>query len=361
VKNLFMFAAVACLAMVFVASAFARDARLDYLINQGKVTEEEVAAAEMEGPSTWMVRDAYDVYIGGFVQVWWKYVDEGDPDNAFSLNRARLKVTGHLGDNWGFVINPDFACAAALQDVGVWYDFGEGSIFAGQKLMPIVLENFTSSAKLDTIMRSAIASELDCRDIGLFIDYGFMEGQVGVEAAITNGTGTNAVETNDEKDYTVRVWGKPFMGTEGAADGLLIAAAYSMGDQQELDAEGLDLGDFDRTIYVGTVQWLYEGIKFQGEYINIEQDLAAGGSNETDGWYALASYDLPVDSMVVTPVAKYEVLEGNAVEEGEWITLGVRLSFVGTHDVKLEANYILEDLDAGEDIDEFILQLQASF
>ncbi len=360
-KNLFMFAAVACLAIVFAASAFARDARLDYLVNQGKVTEEEVAAAEMEGPSTWMASDAYDVYISGYVQVWWKYVDGGDPDNEFMLKRARLKIKGHLGDDWGFVISPEFVGTAALKDVGVWYNFGEGNLFVGQTKVPIVLENITSESKLDTINTSAIASELDDRDLGLFIDYGFMEGQVGVEAAVTNGTGTNAAETNDEQDYTIRVWGKPFMGTEGPADGLLIAAAYSMGDQQELDADGVDLGDFDRTIYVGTVQWLYEGIKFQGEYINIEQDLAAGGSNETDGWYALASYDLPVDSMVVTPVAKYEVLDGDVVEKGEWITLGVRISFVGTHDVKLDANYILEDLDVGEDVDEFILQLQASF
>jgi len=356
-----MFAAVACLVMVFAASAFARDARLDYLVNQGKVTEEEVAAAETEGPSTWMARDAYDVYISGFTQVWWSYAEDRDPDTEFVLNRARLKITGNLGDNWGFVINPEFAGGVALMDVGAWYNYGDGKIFVGQKQMPIVLENSTSSSMLDTIKRSQIAGQLDVRDLGVFVDYGFLEGQVGVEAAVTNGTGTNTAEDNDAKDYTIRVWGKPFMGTEGPADGLLIGAAYSMGDQQELDANSIDLGDFDRTIYAAMVQWVYEGIKVQGEYVNVDQDLAGGGSNGTDGWYALASYDLPVDSIVVTPLAKYEVLNGDAVAEGEWITLGVRISFVGTHDVKLDANYILEDLDAGEDVDEFILQLQASF
>jgi hypothetical protein len=361
VRNLFLFAAVVCLAVVFAASAFARDARLDYLVNQGKVTEEEVAAAEMEGPSTWMAADAYDVYISGFAQVQWNYVDGGDPDNAFSLKRARLEVKGHLGDAWGFVISPEFACDVALTDVGAWYSFEGGNVFVGQTKMPIVLENITSSSMLDTINRSMIADQLDRRDLGVFLDYGFMEGQVGVEAAVTNGTGTNAAEVNDEKDYTIRVWGKPFMGSENPADGLLIGAAYSMGEQQQLDEEGLDLGDFDRTVYAGTIQWLYEGIKVQGEYVNVDQDLAVGGSGEFDGWYALATYDLPVDSMVVTPVAKYEVLDGDVVDEGTWITLGVRISFVGTHDVKLEANYILEDLDAGEDVDEFILQLQAKF
>ena len=360
-RNLFLFAAVACLAIMFAASAFARDARLDYLVNQGKVTEEEVAAAEMEGPSTWMAKDAYDVYISGYTQVWWKYVDGGDPDNEFILNRARVKIKGHLGDAWGFVISPEFAGGVALTDVGAWYNFGEGNLFVGQTKTPIVLENITSSSQLDTINRSQIADQLDRRDLGVFVDYGLLEGQVGIEAAVTNGMPANTAEVNDEKDYTLRVWGKPFMGTEGPADGLLVGAAYSMGEQQELDAEGVDLGDFDRTIYAGTVQWLYEGIKVQGEYVNVEQDLAAGGSNETDGWYALASYDLPVDDIVVTPLAKYEVLDGTAVTDGEWITLGVRISFVGTHDVKLDANYIIEDLDEGEDIDEFVLQLQASF
>jgi hypothetical protein len=361
VKNLFMFAAVACLAIVFAASAFARDARLDYLVNQGKVTEEEVAAAETEGPSTWMAREAYDVYISGFTQVWWSYAEDRDPDTEFVLYRARLKITGHLGDSWGFVINPEFAGGVSLQDVGAWYNFGDGNIFAGQTNVPIVLENITPSNQLDTIKRSEIARQLDVRDLGVFVDYGFLEGQVGVGAAVTNGTGANTAETNDAKDYTIRVWGKPFLGTEGPADGLLIGAAYSMGDQQELDAAGVDLGDFDRTIYAATVQWVYEGIKVQGEYVNVDQDLAGGGSNGTDGWYALASYDLPVDSMVVTPLAKYEMLDGDVVEDGTWITLGVRISFVGTHDVKLDANYILEDLDVGEDVDEFILQLQASF
>jgi hypothetical protein len=361
VKKLFLLAGVACLALMFAASAFARDARLDYLVNQGKVTEEEIAAAEMEGPNNWMAKSAYDIYISGWVQVGWYYVDGGDPDNEFTLNHARLKIMGKLGEAWGFVVSPEFAGGAALTDVGAWYNFGDGKIFAGQTKVPIVLENMTFSNHLDTINRSEIATQLDDRDLGLFLDYGLMEGKVGIEAAATNGTGTNAAETNDAMDYTIRVWGKPFMGSENPADGLLVAAAYSMGEQQELDANGVDVGDFDRTIYVGTVQWFYEGIKVQGEYVNIEQDVAAGGSNETDGWYALASYDLPVDSMVVTPVAKYEVLDGDVVTGGEWITLGVRISFVGTHDVKLDANYIMEDLDTGEDVDEFILQLTASY
>jgi hypothetical protein len=354
------------LSVVFVIalslSAFARDARLDRLVNQGTVTEEQIAAAEMEGPSNWMAAKAYDVYISGYAQVQWWYADGADPNNAFDLNRVRLKVNGMLSESWGFVIQTEFAGEVGLRTVGVWYQYGDGKVFLGQNKVPLVLENITSGSKLDTINRSEIARQLDDRDIGLFVDYAFLEGKVGVQASVTNGTGTNATEVNDDKDYTLRVEAMPFKGSEGPADSLLFAGAYSMGDQQELDIDEIDLGDYSRTIYVGTVQWTYNKVlKLQGEYVNIEQDLAAGGSTTTDGWYVLATYDLPVDSMVVTPLAKYEELSPDLGTGGDWVTLGVRISFIGTHDLKLDVNYVIESLDVGEDQDEFILQLQASF
>ena len=354
---------VVCLALVLglSLSAQARDARIDYLVNQGKVTEADIAAAETEGPNPWMAKQAYDIYISGYIQGRWAYTDEGDPDNEFLIPRARVKFEGMLGTDWGFVAENEFAGDSGLRKTGVWYNLGAGSIFLGQTKVPLVLENITSASEIDTIKRSTIAGEVNEYDQGLFLDYGFLEGKVGVQAAVINGPGLNAAETNDAKDYTVRVWGKPFQGSENPADGLMFAGAFSMGDQQEVDIDEIDLGDFERTIWVGTVQWIYSGIKVQGEYANIDQDVAAGGSGETDGWYVLASYDLPMTDLTVTPVAKYETADSDLGVGGDWITLGVRLSFVGTHDVKLEANYILEDLDAGEDQDELILQLQAAF
>jgi phosphate-selective porin len=368
VKKLVLFAIVMSLATVFAAGAFARDARLDFLVNQGKVTEEQITAAETQGPSTWMARNAYDVTIGGYVQIGWEYVDGADPDNEFSLTRARIRIEGRLSDAWGFVISPEFADDAGLRDVGVRYEFGGGSVFVGQTKMPFILENITSSSRLDTINRSAPARRFDDRDLGLFVDYALLEGRVGLEAAVTNGTGTNEAEENDKKDYTVRVWGKPFLGSEGPADGLTVAAAYSMGDHAEYDEFQADIGDFEHSAWVASIQWVWNALKVQGEYVDMERDRGPGGKGETTGWYAYATYDLPVDGIVVTPVVKYETLDPNAValgvcrcSMGEWITLGVRISFVGTHDVKLEANYIIEDVDAGEDVDELFVQLQASF
>ena len=97
-KKLFVISSVVCLALACAAGAFARDARLDYLVNQGTLSEEEVAAAEMEGPANWMAREAYDVYISGLVQPRAKYIDGGDPDSVFEMHRARLTVTGVLGE-----------------------------------------------------------------------------------------------------------------------------------------------------------------------------------------------------------------------------------------------------------------------
>jgi hypothetical protein len=365
VKNLFLFGAVLCLILVFAASAFARDARLDYLVNQGKLTEEEIAAAEMEGPNNWMAKQAYDVYISGLVQAWGKYMDGADPDSTFGVHRARLQAKGMLGDIWNFVIQTELAGNVELLNVGVGVNVGDGQLWVGQFKLPLVLENITSAGMLDTINRSTITNQVDIRDMGAFLSYPFLEGKVGLDAAVTNGTGQNATENNDEKDYTVRVWAKPFQGSENPADGLMFAGAYNMGDQQALDAEALDLGDFTRTRWVGTLQWVWEQIKVQGEYVNIEQDVPGGGSAKSDGWYVYGSYDLPMDSMVVTPVVKWEEYDPDASSlcacGGNWVTLGVRVSFVGTHDLKLEANYVIEDLDEGDNIDEFILQLTANF
>jgi hypothetical protein len=198
--------------------------------------------------------------------------------------------------------------------------------------------------------------------------YPFLEGKIDVTAAVTNGTGANEVEENSDKALWFRVNAMPFKGSEGPADGLLIGAAYNTGETTEFDEEEIDLGDFDRSVWVATVQWIYAPWKVQAEYVDVEQDLAAGTSGDITGWYAYVLYDLPFEGMVVTPVVKYDTLDPNAAaaeflgcEKGDWITLGVRLSFVGTHDVKLEANYIIEDLDVGEDADRFLLQSTINF
>jgi len=362
VKKLFLISCVACLAFVFALSAYARDSRIDYLVNQGLVTEEDVAAAETEGPNQWMAKSAHDIYISGYVQPRFTWVDDGDPESAFDLRRARIKVEGMLGDAWGFVLETELAGDVSLRTVGVWFDTGYGVVKVGQFRVPFAVEGITSSGKLDTINRAAIVGEVDNRDVGAFWGQSFLEDKVSVEAAVTNGTGTNAAENNDEKDYWVRVAAKPWQGSENAADGLTIAGAYNMGDQAAFDAEDVDLGDFERTRWAGTVEWAYDQVKVQGEYIKIEQDLAIGGSVETDGWYVLAAYEMPVDAMTVIPVVKYEELESDIIGEGgEWITLGVTFAFVGRSDVKLEVNYVMEDLEVGEDVDELILQLTANY
>jgi hypothetical protein len=361
VRSLYWPVCVICLVLCFATSAFARDARLDALVNQGIVTEEEIAAAEMEGPNTWMAKEAHDIYISGYVQPWAKYMNDADPDSAFGVHRARLKAAGSLGDNWIFVIEADFANNADLTDVGVGYNYGDGTIKMGQFKVPFLYENMTYSNMLDTIERSQFTSILYERDIGVFVDYNFLEGKVGVQAAVTNGEGANATEANDDKDYYVRVSGMPFQGSEGPADNLMIAGAYTSGSMAYFDDLGVDLGDYDGDAWVGTVSWTYAQFKVQGEYLDGKQDMPTGNL-DGNAWYVYALYNMALDSMTVTPVVKYETIDVNLTEEnGDWITLGVRISFVGIHDVKLEANYVLEDLDIGDDIDEFILQLTASF
>jgi hypothetical protein len=358
VRKLSAFLCVICIGLVAGSAAFARDARLDYLVGQGLVTEDQVAAAETEGPSNWMAKKAYDVMIEGYVQAWWAYKDGGDPDNAFSIKRSELKLAGKLGEGWTIVAAFDPASSSILKDCYVGYTTGDATIKMGHLKPPLVLENMTSSSSIDTINRSKIAGKVNERDIGAYLDYVLLEGKAGISAAVTNGTGSHA-ETNDAKDYIACVWTKPFKGSEGPADGLMLRAAASMGDQQELDEEDVDLGDFQRTIWIATVQWVYSPFKVQGEYVNIDQDLAGGGSKSTDGWYLLALYELPLDSITVAPLAKYEQLDGSG--GGDWITLGVRLSFVGTDNVKISVNYIIESLDEGRDADQFILQVQAKF
>ena len=367
-KNLFLLSCVACLVLVFVAGAFARDARLDSLVASGKVTEQDIAAAETEGPNPWMAKQAYDIYIGGYIQPRWAYTDNADPDNAFSIRRARITIWGNMNETWNFLFQHDFALNGIVI-AGVRARVGDGQIGLGQFLTPLVLESYTSSGQLDTIERArCVSMSGDWGDPGLFVWYPFLEGKIDVTAAITNGTGPNEPEENSDKALWLRVNAMPFKGSEGPADGLLIGAAYNTGETAEFDDMDVDLGDFERNVWVATVQWVYTQWKVQAEYVDIEQDLAAGTAGDIAGWYAYVTYNLPFEGMVVTPVVKYETLDPNAAAmdhsgcvEGDWITLGVRLSFVGTHDVKLEANYIIESLDVGEDADQFILQSTINF
>ena len=256
-KNLFLLSCVACLVLVFVAGAFARDARLDSLVASGKVTEQDIAAAETEGPNPWMAKQAYDIYIGGYVQPRWAYTDNADPDNAFSIRRMRITIWGNLNETWNFLFQHDFA-PNAIVIAGVRAHVGDGQIGLGQFLTPLVMEMYESSGSIDTIERArctTLAGEWG--DPGLFVWYPFLEGKIDVTAAVTNGTGANEVEENSDKALWFRVNAMPFKGSEGPADGLLIGAAYNTGETTEFDDMDVDLGDFERNVWVATVQWVY--------------------------------------------------------------------------------------------------------
>jgi hypothetical protein len=368
VNRFFWLPCVACLVLVFAAGAFARDARLDYLVTSGKVTEEDIAAAETEGPNPWMAKQAYDIYIGGYLQPRWAWTDNADPDNAFSVRRARVTIWGNMNETWNFLLQYDMV-PSAIVIAGVRAHVGDGQIGLVQFLTPLVLESYTSSGQLDTIERAHCVSMAgDWGDPGLFVWYPFLDGKIDVTAAITNGSGPNTAEENSDKALWLRVNAMPFKGSGNIAEGLLIGGAYNTGKTAEFDAELVDLGDYSRDVWVATVQWVYQAWKFQAEYVNIQQDVSEGGTGEVDGWYAYLLYNLPLDGMTLAPVVKYETLDPNETAscncgcyKGNWITLGVRLSFVGTHDVKLEANYIIEDRDEGENVDQFIIQSTINF
>lgn len=106
--------------------------------------------------------------------------------------------------------------------------------------------------------------------------------------------------------------------------------------------------------------------KFQGEYIFREYDLVAGKDREADGFYALLTYDIPIERFdwlwMLQPVFKYEQFDPNrhnSNDREDIYTLGGNIFF--NKYTKLMINYRFLEEETEESNNDLLAQFQIKF
>jgi len=239
------------------------------------------------------------IKVSGYIQAQYQYFENPSiqPDNYFSLRRARVKFTYEAADGFKFVLTPEFVPGnLSVKDAYVvlndhWTK--SFSLWAGKFNRPNYEVEYSSSnrevAERSTIIRTLYPSE---RAIGAKLEYNPVNVPFHLQVAllngadaltIMNGTGTN-LNNNENRDFDnykdlmARATYNLKLGNFGGLDfgahgyyGSLKSNAFYTLNSDYTTLENVNIGDAVKRSWAGAEFQLFAdilgGMSFKGEYI----------------------------------------------------------------------------------------------
>lgn len=270
-----------------------------------KVRQETRAKVEAGGPSAVAQGEKFEKKFGKDAIVTWKdgfslvFLDEKEPDpesrvqhrfnvngrlqadvrifqdddhpqhDRFFLRRARIKATGTFWKYSDFSVEFDlgqssFGVREGYVNLGYWKLL---QFRFGQFKEPFLLENVQSDLYLDFLERNTFldAAKADY-DMGAMVHGDFGYGTYYLAAV--NGTGTNAVETNDDKEFLGRIVLTPFKPDGGPLEHLLLGASVTWSHEKNFipayRTEGVDGGTIPTTAAASQFLFIPAGVLAAG-------------------------------------------------------------------------------------------------
>jgi phosphate-selective porin len=288
--------------------------------------------------------------LSGYTQV--AYTWSNDSLDSFTIRRARLTLAGDLARNVKIKLQVDMLKSPILLDAQVDVQFKPFLEFRfGQYYVPFGRENRTSTSEIETVFRAQIAEKLapgrdigaSGRDIGAMVlgKFSIFEYMAGV----FNGSGINKLDTNEQKDLSVRVGVQPMKS---------VSLGASIYDGRYSPAAGVPAVARDRT---GIDGLLTLGRFFiRAEYMHGRDDLTQKG-----GWYVQAAYDaIPKKLQAVAKWDSYDPDRDAADDRTRILTLGFNWWLTDRTRVLANALWSFRE-GAATDSRTLILQFQAGF
>jgi hypothetical protein len=215
-----------------------------------------------------------------------------------------IVVTGPIppGSN-SFRSNP-VTTRDILQDAWVGAALPYTEIKMGQFKIPLTMEGFGSSAKLDFAERASLSRIFgDQRDIGLMVSSDSKVPYVEYQVGVFNGRGKNVLATGPSKDVGGRIVGKPYKGISVGASGYL---------GRIWDTSSLSYRQKNRAGVEAAVEMYNATLKFEymvgRELITTPQ---GPGKTSPTGYYITAGYRLPMYEFVQF-VGRYDHWDSDA-------------------------------------------------
>jgi len=211
------------------------------------------------------------VNVVGYLQSQFEYqFNEDDDENSFTFNRARMGLVGNIPYDFSYYIifefSPNKDGTPYLLDGFITYSRLAPwiSVSLGQFKSPFSLELNTPCQALHTINRSLVVNRLanPDRDRGVMFS-GKYKSFLKYNLAFTNGRGRDYDEDNQNKAISGRFVITP-------VEFLSISGSYRAWHDPARDADGEiidDADDDERTRYAVDMEFKYNNILVQGEYI----------------------------------------------------------------------------------------------
>jgi len=309
--------------------------------------------------------------IIGFIQPEFQYLMSKDdklniPDEAtFKFRRARIGLTGNIPYDFSYYLmleTSTFVSATGnpyLLDAYVSYSrFKWAKVSLGSFKSPFGQEVNTACSGLFTIERAIVSDQIVSpqRDMGLMVLGGDAETKLNYAVAVMNGRGLGVKDNNVEKDFLGRITYKPL-------DFLRVGASFRYGWP--------NVSDKTRTSFAGELQFDYNNIFVQAEYIYDEGDYnrSAGGGcgsspmtlgEKRDGFYAMAGYTTP---WAVQPMVKFEMFDPDKdLDEDHYMVTSFGANYHFNDRTRLQVYYLYKAEYALEvPNDALQVQLQVKF
>lgn len=226
-------------------------------------------------------------------------------DDGTEFRRTRLYISGSIHDEVEFKAQYDFAGgAAAFKDVYIAFPaFPAGKLTVGQFKEPFSLEELTSSNSITFMERGLPNAFSPSRSTGVMLADD-LDGRFTWAAGVFRDSNDQGMQVSDsELSATARVTGLVYSENDGQ-DLLHLGAAVSRrspnGDaaqwrerpENHLSPRFVDTGVFasDESTLVGLeAAWVAGPVSVQGEYIQAQNQLVAGGDATFSGFYVEGS------------------------------------------------------------------------
>jgi hypothetical protein len=292
------------------------------------------------------------IVLGGLVHE--VYAIGPDRTGTFTAKCAFLGVKGNLNDYAQFKILGQFAGSPKLLDGYITISpHQEWSFRLGQYKPAFGTDALTPTSAMPFVNGSLAKGHCTGRDVGLDVSYRkkfSKEYSLKLTAGVVNGSGPNASDVNNNKNFVARA--------EVTLGGMFtIAPNAYLGKTNEVDSLKEDMRDYGSSL---TWKWRQEIVV--AEYIQSKR-----GETKRNGWYLWGGHSFNIGSGFLKELqllARYEQHDPDldaADNRTDRLTLGTNL-FIDKKYTKIQLNYQING-EQGTSIDnnEFLMNLQVAF
>lgn len=360
--------------LVFTSKAQSTDDVLNLLVQRNVVSQKDADSIRAEAAiasqanlakvKSFPVNAGKKITIAGYSQVRYQALDETGKIDGFDIRRVRLDVKGNISPYWSYRVQFDLAGSPKLIDAYAELKLNDQFNFTiGQAKIPFSLENLTSSNKLELIDRSQAVEALvargkdvggnqNGRDIGIQLGGTILKLKdrpvVDYRLGLYNGSGINAADNNEKKDYAARLIVHPVVGLD-------ISGALYNGSrfvpEVKTGTVTTPAKNVDRNRYGFDLNYDLKNLALRGEYIHGTDDQI-----DREGYYLQAGYYFLQKKLQL--IAKYDFYDSDkakADNASTWYVFGANYNF--NTNTRLQFNYTIKQ-EEGTNIDNNLASIQ---